>query len=795
MEARRAYELLLDGFARAGFEVDLDRGGPFDLVVRDRKAERELRLELKLLRLRPGGHHPVEHSLRAWVPKRLTTESGARPLTIGYREEGDPFVGWPSHDLLGAPAGVDLWVSLSTIGAARERGFARPRRGSRAYAFLPDQVGRYLDAHGAAAPIKWFRDLPDGMLANYEESVEVSSASVAGSGEVSFGVWPSASQSVESGFVQADAPRSPIEKWERLEAGGAYRYWLSIGDEAGAWMLEPPSPLPDDLPDGAKIVVRLFSFDDELQLSGPLRGVLELQENGSVTVAEQAARIEGGLGGKRLFFDVRTPSIPGRHRLRCNLYYGSTLIQSRLVSALVGDAADDGEPALRTEVDYLLAHLFDTETLANIPTNDVSLMINGGMPSVGGASLHQFRVYAEGGEKPLEASSSFGEAQVAAAIDFSRNALRSASWSSEEEWDGKSEYLYAKAPASIRRLTTDLVRMARRGRELYDAVTGPIPTDGGLRERFRALTARPSRIEVTAPNEGTYLPAGLFYDHKIETAPGEGDEGRYRLCPDFLKSLGQTEPLEDCACFNSCPGADDRFLVCPSGFWGFRHEIGWPVPGGREPRPLSEIEVEGSARIAIGISTDPSFKLRDPHINKLAGMGVGTVAKSRDEFCEVAKSIKPHLVYFYCHGGIKKANQTSYIVLGEIGSAGIDTAYLRDEEIVWGTPPPRPLVFINGCHTSALSPSTITTLVSAFVGESQAAGVVGTEVTIFEPLACAFAEDVLEHFLGGSMTIGGAVRRARLDLLRDRNPLGLVYVPYVAAAMQIVKRGANSSNG
>lgn len=66
-------------------------------------------------------------------------------------------------------------------------------------------------------------------------------------------------------------------------------------------------------------------------------------------------------------------------------------------------------------------------------------------------------------------------------------------------------------------------------------------------------------------------------------------------------------------------------------------------------------------------------------------------------------------------------------------------------------------------------------------------GVVGTELTVFEPLAVMFAEALLSEFLDGSSTIGASVRRARIRLLEQRNPLGLVYVPFVAAPVRLVQ--------
>jgi hypothetical protein len=126
-----------------------------------------------------------------------------------------------------------------------------------------------------------------------------------------------------------------------------------------------------------------------------------------------------------------------------------------------------------------------------------------------------------------------------------------------------------------------------------------------------------------------------------------------------------------------------------------------------------------------------------------------------------------------------------YIRVGDLAERPITAVTLLNEEIEWQDP--RPLVFLNGCHTTGLEPEQALELVSALVRRSRAAGVVGTEITVFEPLARAFAEDCLRRFLGGA-PLGWAVRDARLSLLKAGNPLGLVYLPYALPSLQLVAR-------
>jgi len=100
----------------------------------------------------------------------------------------------------------------------------------------------------------------------------------------------------------------------------------------------------------------------------------------------------------------------------------------------------------------------------------------------------------------------------------------------------------------------------------------------------------------------------------------------------------------------------------------------------------------------------------------------------------------------------------------------------------------RPLVFINGCHTTAVEPEKVVEFVSSLVGSAQAAGVIGTEITFFEPLATVFGLEYLQRFIGDA-TVGDAVRGARLALLKSGNPLGLVYVPFALASLRMTQTG------
>jgi CHAT domain len=161
-------------------------------------------------------------------------------------------------------------------------------------------------------------------------------------------------------------------------------------------------------------------------------------------------------------------------------------------------------------------------------------------------------------------------------------------------------------------------------------------------------------------------------------------------------------------------------------------------------------------------------------------------AETRDETLRLMKEAGPHLVYFYCHGGLD--GKQPYIKVGPSKGPRITESLLRAERIRWHEP--RPLVFINGCDTTALEPEQAIEFVSSFIALANASGVIGTEITVFEPLAKPFAENFLRSFVVGGKSCGESMRSARLALLKAGNPLGLVYLPFVIGTLRLVERAA-----
>jgi hypothetical protein len=572
-------------------------------------------------------------------------------------------------------------------------------------------------------------------------------------------------RAVDVGFASPEAPHAPLRADMPLAPATPYLFWLDVG----------PPVVASARDQDARLAVALFSLGGfELERGGAV-GELELRGDGGTRITRQPA---ASAADGRLFAAVRTPAEEGVARLRCNLYHRDVLVRSLLLSADVRGQQRRAADAVTTVVDYTLAPTLDPSHLARLPQHRLSVLLNRNDEGTHGLT---FRCEGE-----FTTSATVGEGAVTDLIGQARAALRRASWGDEGPWEGQKRYLYEDVDPE--RLRRDLVSFARKGFRFYHAIVERLDADPDDADRLNELMRRPGLVQVATREAVTHLlPAALLYDYVGFRTTGR-DADAYALCPAFLESLDGDAPLEETACFDGdCPSRGEPYTVCPSGFWGFRHYLGLPVSIRGAPDAATEIAYDPAPTLLVAVSTDEDLVLRTVHEEALRrlldGDGSWRYADSQAETLRLLKEGQPHLVYFYCHGGFESG--VSYLQVGPFGDEPITSDLLFSERIRWESP--RPLVFINGCRTTALEPEHALELVSVFVRRAGAAGVIGTEITIFEPLARAFAEDCLRRFLAGT-PLGEAVRSTRLALLKEGNPLGLAYIPFSLASLRMVGR-------
>ena len=597
---------------------------------------------------------------------------------------------------------------------------------------------------------------------------------------------PAKERIVNLGFATAGQAVAPLKRTQPLTCGESYYFWLKVGrlmeESAEA---DAPAALPvEHLPPQVRLKVVLFIFPDGLQIeNGSAIGELTLQEDGSAVVGRQAIEPKGAISERlkgSLFFAVRAPGKSGKYKLRCSIYYQQVLVQSRLISVRVMKRPSSSAKAVHSKMDYTLTQTIRPSSLSGIQPHQLSVMLNdNGNGKIG---LRFF------GDKEFNQSASFDGPMLQDLINQARGTLRLAAWGDKDPWNQNKNYRY-QGGGSFNQMKADLVQMAKKGYSFYSNIIDKFTGGQEQTDLLAALMRKPGLLQVAMKESARCLvPAALIYDYPLDNGLNNSD---YNICASFQQAFTAKTPLENTGCFQGlCPVKEDN-VVCPSGFWGFRHFLGMPLSVAEAPDAPTEIGWQGSPHLAVAVSTE--LASRKQHVKALEALKAGwgwDFADTRDAAIAVMKNKHPHIVYFYCHGGL--ADNEPYIRVGPRDGPRFTESLLRVKKNLWDVP--RPLVFINGCHTTAVEPEQAMEFVGSFVRLAHAAGVIGTEITVFEPLAQAFAENFMQKFVVESKRLGEAIRSSRLALLASGNPLGLAYIPFAIASIKMLEQEAVPDN-
>ncbi|HIP72669.1 MAG TPA: hypothetical protein EYH05_14900, partial [Anaerolineae bacterium] len=475
---------------------------------------------------------------------------------------------------------------------------------------------------------------------------------------------------VSTGFSEDNAPGQPLGSDTPLLPNQPYYFWLEVGEPIAGSIELTPTALPDDLPPKARLQLVLYDFKTGIEQIRPdAIGEIEIQADGTVKVVKPVAipdkLDDPTLVERRLFFPLRTSPQNGRYQLRCNIYYQQNLLQSRLITFYVQEWPRRMPNALISELDYVLSKTFDGRTLSGMGQTRLSVMLNDN-----GNGTHGFRFF---GENQFKNDAELGEGELTNLIEMARGALRKAAWGDEKPYQDGKTYRYNNPDAD--RLRADLITFALRGYRFYDALINRLAGDADKAWELADLMLKPGQVQIASKQSARLvIPAAMMYDYPL-------DDGRpssqYTLCDTFQKALQNGDPLAEIDCFQgNCPTYDQDTVICPSGFWGFRHSLGLPVSLDEAPDAPAEIPIEGDVTLAVSVSTDPNLTLRPVHEQRLQAMGFEwEYADSRDGSLEMLKQLEPELVYFYCHGGLQ--NDMPYLSLGQPGSARFTRASLR----------------------------------------------------------------------------------------------------------------------
>ena len=238
---------------------------------------------------------------------------------------------------------------------------------------------------------------------------------------------------VNTGFAPESKANKKL-KGTTLQPDRSYYFWLDVGKLSHDTMETKPTPLPKDLPIGARLVVALFPFKDEIRIKpGSDIGELMLKSDGSAQVIgknpAEPANISPSQLKRRLFFPVSTPDRTGTFRLRCSIYHNQMLVQSRLIRARVTNEPESIALALQSDVDYALTDTLQPAHFAPdfYPPHQLSLMLNSN-----GDGTHTFSLFGSDKKEFFKKECTINASKLMTLTENARAVLREVSWGSPE---------------------------------------------------------------------------------------------------------------------------------------------------------------------------------------------------------------------------------------------------------------------------------------------------------------------------------------------------------------------------
>jgi hypothetical protein len=237
------------------------------------------------------------------------------------------------------------------------------------------------------------------------------------------------------------------------------------------------------------------------------------------------------------------------------------------------------------------------------------------------------------------------------------------------------------------------------------------------------------------------------------------------------------------------------------GFWGYRHTIEQNTKRAKiDQHRLTPGEgglIVASINIDEGIDKKLNVKCIEPQVSFFNEQSSLKVIERRQR-PELEKAVrgqdfKDQIVYFYCHGSgageYKNPNLAdAFIALTDgVNITGQDIAnWLRERNLASS-----PIVFINACQSGQMTTIFYQTLAAELL-KRQAAGLIGTQITVPAVFAQAFSMEFFEKFLNSpedeKVRVGPLLRGlTRSFILTYKNPLGLIYSLYRGLDCFVVK--------
>jgi predicted acylesterase/phospholipase RssA len=576
----------------------------------------------------------------------------------------------------------------------------------------------------------------------------------------------------------ADSQREVIHTTRSVIANASYFLRINIGTLDASSIVENPVQFPSEelepsSPDGFWLDVVLTS--DEVDVASESHRLF-LPFVGPSWVCDcigQEHTCNESDRSHYLYVSFVVGTHTGKATVRCTVYHANNAIQSAIIQLLVADG-DSYAGAQRAEIDYSLSRHFTG--IDRLPSRRLNILTNEGQ---GGS--HTIVVKTTDKVIPVD----LADAAVGDILKAVRESLRRITLGSNGE-DAERDSENGKPTPEF---VEDLKALALLGSFFWSAIL-PRQADRLYLDEHLGQT---TTIQVSRVTKAAF-PWAVVYDIPREL------QASWELCS--LLASWEDARGELGSYPNACPYEQEHHInvLCPFGFWGFKHIIEQP-PSVHQGVLKTAIPVADRAQLVLGLSLALNEELRDNHLTQLAEtLGDRVRISSCDSREYLQKALAEpalQLVYFYCHGKWGLLGETSlrvpYLEIGRSDQVGPNdfAAWAKDGK--WSRDHWKdvsPLVFINGCETAELTPEGIVNFVEALAGMN-AAGVIGTEVSVSQRLAGEIGERFFGQLTGRAsedsraQTVGVALHRTRLDLLRQGNIAGLIYTAFCSTDLSL----------
>jgi hypothetical protein len=236
-------------------------------------------------------------------------------------------------------------------------------------------------------------------------------------------------------------------------------------------------------------------------------------------------------------------------------------------------------------------------------------------------------------------------------------------------------------------------------------------------------------------------------------------------------------------CLNDClhPGPAKEKIVCVYGFWGLRHQVEQIRQDSAERDKPGELQPvgDGAVRFMLGLSGGYAAMIPEDFSKRL-----GAKAKQigdQEEVLDLLWSATGRPAILLLVGHYETQDLPGQQAGPRLTLSG--GRFLQPDDVVEyqkkGLPPwddPHSVILLAACSGAVVELKDVVNFVSVFTNAG-AGAVVGPEVTVYESLARRFGVEMSAKIVNGS-SVGAAMLDFRRDLLRQFNPLGLVFTSY-----------------